>query len=205
MATVISEAGTKEFNTKMAQTKELLQYWENGISVEVIRKECTSNDEEVSGDSEMSDDDDRMSDDDCMTDDHFNDADVPRMAIETQGEMHDSTSEGVASCSGEEPSCSGWSERLAEGRQKVIDDNEYNEAVKIVMQEEATAESDEFQSTISSIKLPPKMQKRGHPKGSTKTVIGLPRKKPKVGPVAFEKYVARTKGEAPIVMVCGCR
>ena len=41
MATVISEAGTKEFNTKMAQTKELLPYWENGTSVEVIRKECT--------------------------------------------------------------------------------------------------------------------------------------------------------------------
>ena len=118
MTTVISEAGTKEFNMKMAQTKELLQYWENGILVEVIRKECTSNDEEVSRDSEMSDDDDRMSDnDDCMTDDHFNDADVSRMAIETQGEMHESTSEGISSCSGEEPSCSGWSEF---GRGKTI-------------------------------------------------------------------------------------
>ena len=61
MATVISEAGTKECNMKKTQTKELLQYWENGISVEVIRKECTSNDEEVSGDGEMSDDDDLMS------------------------------------------------------------------------------------------------------------------------------------------------
>ena len=201
MATVISEAGTKEFNIKMAQTKELLQHWENGISVEVIRKECTSNDEEVSGDSEMSDDDDRMSDDDdrmsddddCMTDDHFNDADVSRMAIETQGEMYESTSEGVASCSGEEPSCPGWSESLAEGRQEVIDDDEYNEAVEIVMQEEATAGSDEFQSTISSIKLPPKMQKRGRPKGSTETVIGLLRKKPKVGPVVFENMLPEQK------------
>ena len=194
MATVISEAGTKEFNMKMAQTKELLQYWENGISVEVIRKECTSNDEEVSGDSEMSDDDDHMSDDDdCMSDDHFNDVDVSRMNIETQGEMHESTSEGIASCSGEEPSCSGWSESLTEGRPEVIDDDEYIEAVQIVMQEEATAESDEFQSTISSIKLPSKMQKRGHPKGSTKTVIGLPRKKPKVGPVAFENMLPEQK------------
>ena len=56
------------------------------------------------------------------------------------------------------------------------------------MQEEATAKSDEFQSTISSIKLPPKMQKRGRPKGLTKIVFVLPRKKPKVGPVAFENF-----------------
>ena len=103
-----------------------------------------------------------------MTDDHFNDADVSRMAIETQGEMHESTSEGVASCSGEEPSCSGWSESLAEGRQEVIDDDEYNEAVEIVMQEEATAESDEFQSTISSIILPPKCKREVVQKGQQK-------------------------------------
>ena len=86
MATVISEAGTKEFNMKMAQTKELLQYWENGTSAEVVRKECTSNDEEVSGDSEIIDDLMR-DDDDHMSDDHFdndNNVDVSRMAIETQ-------------------------------------------------------------------------------------------------------------------------
>ena len=82
---------------------------------------------------------------------------------------------------------------MAEGRQEVIDDDEYNEAVEVVMQEEANAESDEFQSTISSIKLPPKMQKRGRPKGSTKTVIGLPRKKPKVGTVAFENMLPEQK------------
>ena len=106
-----------------------------------------------------------------MNHDHFNndnDADVSRIAIETQGEiqgeMDKSTSEGVASCSGKELSCSGWSESLAEGRQEVIGDDEYNEAIELVMQEEATAESDEFQSTISSIKLPPKMEKRGRPK-----------------------------------------
>ena len=87
----------------------------------------------------MSDDDDCVSDDDdddSMTD-YFNDADVSRMAIETKGEMHESTSEG-------EPSCSGWSESLAEGRQEVIDDDEYNEAVKMVMKEEATTESNGF-------------------------------------------------------------
>ena len=37
------------------------------------------------------------------------------------------------------------------------------------------------------------MQKRGRPKGSTKTVIGLPRKKPKVGPVAFENMLPEQK------------
>ena len=112
MATVISEAGTKEFNTKMTQIKELLPYWENGTSVEVIRKECTSNDGEVSGDSEIIDDLMR-DDDDRMSDDHFdngNDADVSRMAIETQDEMDKSTSEGIVSWSGEEPSCLDWSE-----------------------------------------------------------------------------------------------
>ena len=70
----------------MAQTKELLQYWENSTSFEVVRKECTSNDEEVSGDSEMIDDLMR-DDDDHMSDDHFdndNNVDVSRMAIETQ-------------------------------------------------------------------------------------------------------------------------
>ena len=155
MAMIISEAGTKAINMKMAQTKELLQYYKNGISLEVIRKECTSNDDEVSGDSEMSDnddlccdDDDLMSnDDDCTSDDHFDndiDADVSRMVIKTQGEIYKSTLERVASCSGKEPSYSGWSQSLAEGRQEVIDDDKYNETVEIVTQEEATAESDKF-------------------------------------------------------------
>ena len=53
---------------------------------------------------------------------------------------------------------SGWSQSLAEGRQEVIDDDKYNETVEIVTQEEATAESDKFQSTISPIKLSPKTQ-----------------------------------------------
>ena len=47
---------------------------------------------------------------------------------------------------------------MAEGRQEVIDDDKYNETVEIVTQEEATAESDKFQSTISPIKLSPKTQ-----------------------------------------------
>ena len=43
---------------------------------------------------------------------------------------------------------------LAEGRQEVIDDDdEYNHAVELVMQEEATVEDGELHFTISSIKL----------------------------------------------------
>ena len=103
MATVISKADTREFNNKMAQTKKLLQYWESDISVEIIRKDCASNDEEISEDDEMSDDndydhtsddddhmtnDDHMSgDDDHMSNDHFDNdtnADVSRMVIETE-------------------------------------------------------------------------------------------------------------------------
>ena len=55
----------------------------------------------------MRDDDDRMSDDHF---DNGNDADVSRMAIETQDEMDKSTSEGIVSWSGKEPSCLDWSE-----------------------------------------------------------------------------------------------
>ena len=38
---------------------------------------------------------------------------------------------------------------------------------------------------ISSLKLPPNQKKRGHPKGSELTVIGLPKKPKDDGPVAF--------------------
>ena len=60
------------------------------------------------------------------------------------------------------------------------------------MQEEATAESDEFQFTISSIKLPPKCKKRLY-KRVKKTMIGLPRKKLKVGPVASGNMLLEQK------------
>ena len=188
IATIISEAGTKDFNTKMADTKKLLQYWENGISVEIIEKESTSNGKEINEDSEISDDD--------ASDDHFAndiDDDVSRMSTEIEGKVDESTSDRIANCLGEEPGYSGWSESLAEGRQDVIDDDEYDEAIELVMQDEATTENDENESAISLIKVPPKMQKRGRPKGSTKTVIGLPRKKPKVGPVAFENMLPEEK------------
>ena len=181
MATIISEAGTREFNNKMAETKKLLQYWENGISVDIIRKESAAN-EEIS-------DDDHISDDDFYND---SDTDVSgNMDIETEIEVQ-STVEGITNGSGEAPSCSGWSGSMLEERQDVIDDDEYNEAVELLIQDEASAGNDEMES-ISLIKLPPKMQKQGHPKGSTKTVIGLPRKKLKVGPVAFENLLPEQK------------
>ena len=91
-AHALSEAGTRKFNNKMAETKKLLQYWENGISVDIIRKESAAN-EEISDDNEISDDDDHMSDEDF---DNDNDADVSRnMVIETETEV-ESTVEVVA-------------------------------------------------------------------------------------------------------------
>ena len=55
-----------------------------------------------------------------------------------------------------------------------IDDDNYNEIVRLVAQEE------EDQAILSVIKLPLNMQKRGLPRGLANTIIGLTRKKPKL-------------------------
>ena len=49
------------------------------------------------------------------------------------------------------------------------------------------------ENRLISIKLPPKMKKRGRPKGAETTVVGLRRKKLKSGPVAFENILPETK------------
>ena len=59
-----------------------------------------------------------------------------------------------------------------------------------LMQEEATAGSDEFQSTISSIKLP----KQGSFKRVNKNCDWLTKEKAKGWACCIWKYVARTKG-----------
>ena len=41
----------------MAETKKLLRYWEDGVSVDIIQKESAAN-EEASDDNEVSDSDD---------------------------------------------------------------------------------------------------------------------------------------------------
>ena len=56
----------------------------------------------------------------------------------------------------------------------------------LAAQDEKNQEND---SALSLIKLPQKMWKRGRPKGLANTVIGLPRKKAKGVPVAFEKLL----------------
>ena len=48
------------------------------------------------------------------------------------------------------------------------------------------------ENRLISIKLPPKMKKRGRPKGAETTVVGLRRKKLKSGPVAFENLLPET-------------
>ena len=57
-------------------------------------------------------------------------------------------------------------------------------------------------SGLDSVKLPPpKMMKRGRPKGAEKTVIGLPNKKQKLNkPLTFLKKppVDREKGMLPL-------
>ena len=56
-------------------------------------------------------------------------------------------------------------------------------------------------SGLDSVKLPPKMRKRGRPKGAEKTVIGLPNKKRKLNkPITFLKKppVDREKGMWPL-------
>ena len=46
---------------------------------------------------------------------------------------------------------------------------------------------------MSKIQLPPKMRKRGRPKGSGKTVIGLPKKNRGYKPVPFNGKSPRDK------------
>ena len=67
--------------------------------------------------------------------------------------------------------------------EETIDDDDYNEAVRLVAQEEENRENN---SVMSLIKLPPKIRKRGRPKELANAIIGLPRKKAKSAPVAFE-------------------
>lgn len=52
-------------------------------------------------------------------------------------------------------------------------------------------------SDVSNIKLPPKVKKRGRPKGSELTVIGLPKKRKTQGkPVAFIKKHSKQKEQS---------
>ena len=75
--------------------------------------------------------------------------------------------------------------------EETIDDDDYNEAaVRLVAQEEENWENN---SVLSLIKLPSKVRKRDWPKGLANTVIGLPRKKAKSTPVAFEKLLPQQK------------
>ena len=101
MATIISEGGTREFNNKMTEAKKLLQYWENGLSVDIIGKQFSDDDDKVSD----SDDYGHMSCEDFDNDD----PDVSgNIVIDTEIEVESTMSSG----SGEGPSCSGWSGRI---------------------------------------------------------------------------------------------
>ena len=57
--------------------------------------------------------------------------------------------------------------------------------------------------TLLLIKLPPKMRKRHRSKGLANTVIGLPRKKAKGAPVAFEKLLAQQRDKIILLWFVG--
>ena len=162
MAAVISEAGIKEFESKMAEITKLLQYWENGIPVDIIRKDCSSSDEETREDGDTSDNDHESGVNECH--EHFDinhvDVDVSRVATEIESEVDKSSVDEIAICSSEVHYCSDWSGSLAKGKEDFIDNDEYNESVELVMQEEDIAKDDTLESTLFLIKLPMKMQKR---------------------------------------------
>ena len=50
-----------------------------------------------------------------------------------------------------------------------------------------------FIGNMAKIKMPPKLRKRGRPKGAEKTIIGLPKKRRRIGPVPFIKKIPLEK------------
>ena len=63
-----------------------------------------------------------------------------------------------------------------------------------------------FYVGLENVKLPPKMKKRGRPKGAETTVIGLPRKKKKTDkPTPFLKKLPNDKEKGMYLhMSCNC-
>lgn len=175
IATVVSEAGSNECNSKMNVLKKVLQHWESGMSVCVIGKEVTANDEFIE-EFECED----------STDD-------PPEETASCGDGSDISLENEADAAGD--SDDGLNGPVLETREimespfhvqeivvdetgnsdeEPIDDDVYNQASCTGRRESRK----QFPFVI--IKLPPKMRKRGHPKGLANTVIGLSRRKAKV-------------------------
>jgi len=186
IAAVISETGIREFNSKMNVLKNILQHWENGMSVCVTGIDTAAADEFI--EQQISDCEDTRehlheenADDGFETESNYSEHDEDESStltteiVELPEHLQNEVTEPIQEII------------VDEGGQfeEIIDDDDYNEAVRCVAQEE--------NNFLSFVKLPPKMRKRGQPKGLANTVIGLPRKKAKSGPVAFEKMLPPQK------------
>ena len=191
IATVVSEAGSKEFNSKMNVLKKVLQHWENRMSVCVIGKEDTANDEFI----EEFECEESTDDPPEETASHGNGSDI---SLENESEAAGDSDDGLNSPVLETRQIMESPFHVQEivvdetGNidEEPIDDDVYNESVRLVAQEEDNQENN---SLLSVIKLPPKMRKRGHLKGLANTIIGLPRRKAKVTAVAFEKLLPQQR------------
>ena len=191
VAKVISEAGSKEFDNKMSILKKVLQCWENEKSVCVIGKEAAANDEFIE-ELECEDNTDGPSEEITS---HENKSDIS-LDNESGAAGDDEDDLNNLTLEARQISESLFSvqeivvDETGNIDEETIDDDDYNEAVRLVVQKE---ENQENNSVLSLIKLPPKMWKRGQPKGLANTVIGLPRKKAKRVPVAFEKLLPQQR------------
>lgn len=58
-----------------------------------------------------------------------------------------------------------------------------------------------YTGDMSQIKLPPRIRKRGRPKGADKTVLGLPKKKSRKGPTPFSRMAPQDKEKGTIFEV----
>ena len=55
-----------------------------------------------------------------------------------------------------------------------------------------------FLGDLAIVKMPPKLWKRGRPKGADKTVIGLAKKRRRLGPVPFVKKMPLEKEKSKL-------
>lgn len=197
IATLVSETGISEFNNKMSILNSILQLWENGKSICVIRKDAAAADELL--EEQMSDCEDTKcfheensepSSDDGGSDFSEEHNRLTMETVELPEYLETGTSQEVS--------------QITVGKVKsfeefeVIDDDDYNEAVTNFAKEEENQEI-----SLSMVKVPPRMRKRGRPKGLANTVIGLPRKKAKFGPVAFEKMLPQQRDKVIMTWFVG--
>ena len=137
VATVISEAGSKEFDNKMSILKKVLQCWENGKSICVIGKEAAANDEFIE-ELECENNTDGPSEEIAS---HENKSDI---SLDNEsgaaGDDEDSLNNLTLETREIPESLFSVQEIVVDETgnidEETIDDDDYNEAVRLVIQEE---------------------------------------------------------------------